>query len=95
MMTILNARDEKPAKHVYTVKLREGKWAVEISPATCYGYYEHDEQGEGGGLWFEATTAVPSARGMQLTDYDGRFCLPKAVAKALRDAGYFLAPEFD
>lgn len=67
--------------HKYTETLREGKWVTTLSPTTNYGYYEHDVQGEGGGLWFE---------GKKLTDFDGRSCLPRDVATALLKAGYEL-----
>lgn len=68
-------------RHVYDVKLREGKWEVEISTVTAHGYYEHDAQGEGGSLTFE---------GKRLVDFDGRSCLPRDVATALLKAGYEL-----
>lgn len=56
-------------------------WEVSISPATSYGYFEHDDIGEGGGLWFEGRTLV---------DYDGRFELPRGVALAIQAVGYDL-----
>jgi hypothetical protein len=71
----------KPEKHDYTQTLREGRWEVKMSPTTHYGYYEHDIQGEGGGLWFD---------GNKLRDFDGRSCLPRDVATALLKAGYEL-----
>jgi len=43
-------------------------------------YFEHNEEGEdhAGGLWFDGAT---------LDDYDGTYCLPRAVGRALRDLG--------
>lgn len=69
--------------HDYTLTLRVpgSKWEAKVSPSTDYGYFDHDVQGEGGGLWFE---------GKQLVDYDGRACLPREVAEALLRAGYEL-----
>jgi hypothetical protein len=67
------------AKHDYTLTAKEGKWEVKVSPTTHYGYYEHDDFGEGGGLWFN---------GIALVDYDGRACLPRDVAVALKRMGY-------
>lgn len=66
-------------KHNYSLAAKEGKWEVKISPTTQYGYYEHDVYGEGGGLWFSNG---------ELTDFDGRSCLPRDVAKAVISLGY-------
>lgn len=46
------------------------------------GYFEHNTLGDGcgGGLWLE---------GMEVTDYDGVFELPKEVREALKAEGYF------
>lgn len=44
-----------------------------------YGWFENDELGGGGGLWFEGDTLV---------DYDCVFALPPEVVAALRRAGY-------
>lgn len=68
-------------KHQFTQTLRDGKWEVHLSPSTSYGYYEHDDYGDAGGLWFE---------GAHLIDFDGCSCLPRAVATALLKAGYQL-----
>jgi len=58
---------------------RVGKWRVVISPSMKYGYFEHDDEGEGGGLWFQ---------GRELVDQDGLPCLPNDAAKAIRKLGY-------
>lgn len=74
-----------PKKHNYTLRAKEGKWEVVISPTTDYGYFEHDIHGEGGGLWFEKK---------RLIDADGTFEVPKDVIKALRSLGYVVPREF-
>lgn len=70
-------------KHIYTQTAKEGKWVAKVSPTTYYGYYEHDDEGEGGGLWFTNG---------ELTDFDGRSCLPRDVAKALISLRYKVDP---
>ncbi len=84
-----------PKKHNYTVEVREGKWVTYVAPATNYGYYEHDEMGDGGGLWFETTKSARGLKVIELMDFDGRACLPPGVAKALRSAGFVVGPDFD
>lgn len=66
-------------KHIYTLEFQSGHWKVFISPTTSYGYYEHEELGEGGGLWFE---------GSELVDFDGRYFVPKNVALCIEKMGY-------
>lgn len=73
----------------FTTHLREGKWEVHIDPQRAYGYFEHDDYGEGGGLWFEGTGKLI------LRDYDGQYVLPPEVAKALRAEGITVTPDFD
>lgn len=68
------------------------KWEVQISydhkkHPGCYGYFEHDEYGEGGGLWFERVGDKWS-----LTDYDGVASLPANIAHTLREAGFLVDP---
>lgn len=55
---------------------------VQIDEAALYGGWDRKDGMEGGGLWFER---LADGR-LDLTDYDGDFCLPKAVIKALREA---------
>ena len=45
------------------------------------GYFEHDELGELGGLWFSSG---------ELYDYDGVYELPKSVIKAIKSLNYKL-----
>ncbi len=79
----------------FNVTLREGKWEVKIDTAACYGYFEHDDYGEGGGLWFEVESNELENTRLELTDFDGCTELPKGVAKALREAGYIVDEIFD
>lgn len=74
-----------PVKHNYSQIKTSGKWKVQVSPTTGYGFYDHETQGEGGGLWFE---------GKELRDYDGRACLPRDVVVALRSLSYVVGSEF-
>lgn len=80
--TVVN---ENPAGET-AKKARSGKWEVTIGqPEKDRGYFEHDIQGEGGGLWFE---------GKSLVDYDGRFELPRDVVVAIRSLGYTVGQDF-
>lgn len=77
-------------KHDYTITLHPygtdpNRGIVQVSPSTQYGYWERRDGTEGGGLWFD---------GLELTDYDGAFALPRAVCDALVAAGFHLEPEF-
>ena len=63
---------------------------IEIDPERLYGYFEHPDGSEGGGLWFG-----PCGGGVQLLDYDGVFALHPDIVAALRGAGYFLDESFD
>lgn len=56
---------------------------VEIDTKSNYGYWEHRDGSEGGGLWFGADEGGAT----ELIDYDGAFELPKRVVEALRDIG--------
>jgi hypothetical protein len=71
--------------HDYTETLESGNWLIKISPTTEYGYFENQDTGGEGGLWFT---------GNELYDYDGMFELPKLVADALQGAGYVVPREF-
>lgn len=76
--------------HRYTQQQRVGKWVAHVSPSTLYGYFEHDEWGEGGGLWFGPRE--DRRPGIELIDFDGRSCLPIDVAVALTQLDYFVSP---
>jgi hypothetical protein len=60
-------------------KTQVGKWSVDIDSERQYGFFEHDDYGEGGGLWF-----VDS----MLVDYDGVYELPDNVIKGIEDLGF-------
>ena len=67
------------------------KHVVQIDTAAKYGYWEHPDGSEGGGLWFS-----PYLGGtLELTDYDGTYELHASIVGALRDAGYHLDETFD
>lgn len=62
-----------------------------VDTARAYGYWERRDGTEGGGLWFKAVGTDQ----LELTDYDGAYELPQAVAAELRAAGFIVGPEFD
>jgi hypothetical protein len=76
---------ENEAMHDYTETLESGNWLIKISPTTEYGYFENQDTGGEGGLWFD---------GNELIDYDGVYELPKEAYSALKGAGYILGEEF-
>jgi hypothetical protein len=55
------------------------KWEVSIDAGAQYGFFEHDDYGEGGGLWFEDNS---------LRDYDGVYELPKDVIEGIEALGF-------
>ena len=63
----------------FVKKITIGKWETVIDPKAQYGAFEHDDYGEGGGLWFEDNALV---------DYDGVYELPKAVIKGIEELGF-------
>ena len=84
------------AQYNFDQKTKVGQWEVSIDTAAMYGFFEHDIEGEGGGLWFDLDTSAPdgSAR-LNLFDYDGRAVLPKKVAEAIRQLGHIVGPDFE
>lgn len=72
-----------------------------------YGFWEYRDGTEGGGLWFEpfnpTTCEFPEpetppeapSRGLMLADFDGWYILPAYVAKALREAGFYVSKDYD
>ncbi len=66
--------------HTYTLKTQVKQWIIEISPSTHYGYFESENTGNGGGLWFDENKS--------LIDYDGVFELSKSVIQAIESLGY-------
>jgi len=67
---------------------RVGKWVTYICEEVMYhehtGYFEHDDLGEGGGLWFTD---------WELVDYDGVYELPEEVEEAIKHLGFSLGEE--
>jgi len=57
------------------------RYTVQIDTAAQYGYFQNNNTGTEGGLWFQDNVLV---------DYDGVFELPKQVHAALTNAGYNL-----
>ena len=75
------------AKPKYDQIERVGKWVTyiaEVGDKEHRGYFEHDDDGEGGGLWFSH---------WELYDYDGVYALPQAVEKAIIHLGFSLGGE--
>ena len=75
----------------FTVKLHPWgdnpeRGCVGVDKAAQYGYWEHKDGSEGGGLWFE---------GDSLIDYDGDYMLPLPVINALRLAGFTVDKDFE
>lgn len=67
-------------KHNYTKSITCGNWLVEISPDSNYGYFENQNTGAGGGLWFDSDKC--------LMDYDGVFELSKHVIQCIESLDY-------
>ncbi len=58
------------------------EFEIELFLHEYKGMFEHHEEGEeyAGGLWFKDTE---DDTGLELTDYDGVYVLPRSVAKSL------------
>jgi len=70
---------------------------VRIDTEKRYGYWEHRNGSEGGGLWFEPAAAIlprTEPGPLELVDYDGHYYLPAPVVRALFAAGIVVDPEF-
>lgn len=63
----------------YDKKAIIGKWEIAIDSAEQYGWFEHDDTGAGGGLWFESN---------ELVDYDGVYELPLSVIEGIEKLGF-------
>lgn len=66
-------------------KVQVGKWEVGIDSKKQYGYFEHDDYGEGGGLWFANNS---------LYDFDGCSILPANVKSAIEQCGFVVEDSF-
>ena len=79
----------------YTIKLYPygaDRGTVQIDPKAQYGYWEHRDCTEGGGLWFGPADHTGA---LELLDYDGAFELPRRVVEGLRIAGFKLDATFN
>jgi hypothetical protein len=84
------------ATYNFTQVKKVHKWEVFIDTDAKYGYFEHDEEGEGGGLWFIKMSMENEAGFvLELEDYDGRSYLPKAVIQAIRELGHIVDKDFE
>lgn len=82
--------------YLFTVKLRPWgenpeRGGVGVDVSAMYGYWEHKDGSEGGGLWFDRL----SDGRLNLIDYDGDYMLPHPVIDALRLAGFCVDVDFE
>ena len=71
---------------------------VKIDTVSRYGYWEHKNGNEGGGLWFDEVPGLyreGQTPTLELVDFDGYYMLPHSVVAALRKAGYILDETFN
>ena len=61
-------------------KAQVKQWHIEIDSKANYGYFESENTGNGGGLWFDAKK--------NLIDYDGVFELSQSIIQAIENLGY-------
>lgn len=71
-----------------------GKYLVAVDSQAKYGYFEHVDNGTGGGLWFEEVDDGLGEIQVTLSDYDGVYALPRQVAAALLLLGFFVGVDF-
>lgn len=64
---------------------------VGVDIFALYGYWEHKDGSEGGGLWFDRL----SDGQLNLIDYDGDYMLPHPVINTLRLAGFVVDVDFE
>ena len=69
------------SEYNFNLNLSIPLYTIEIDTAEHYGYFQNNNTGTEGGLWFD---------GLRLSDYDGVYDLPKQVYAALVNAGYNL-----
>jgi len=77
----------EPVEPKYDQIERIGKWVTYIAEdgeGKHTGYFEHDDEGEGGGLWFIRKSLV---------DYDGVYELPLEVVTAIMLLGFSMGEE--
>ena len=75
----------------FNVTADTANFEIRIDLAAGYGYFEHNELGDGcgGGLWF----GQQGDDSLTLSDYDGVAILPQEVGEALRAAGFAVGDE--
>lgn len=69
------------SEYNFNQDLSTERYTVQIDTSEQYGYFQNNNTGTEGGLWFD---------GLRLSDYDGVPDLPKQVHAALVGAGYNL-----
>ena len=79
----------KPYNFTQVLRSPKGHMIL-IDPDSLYGYFEHPDGSEGGGLWFGH-----GSEALHLIDYDGTYELHPAIVETLRAAVYFLDESFD
>lgn len=70
------------SEYNFNLNLSTERYAIELDTTEGYGYFQNNNTGTEGGLWFD---------GLRLSDYDGVFELPKQVYTALVNAGFDLS----
>lgn len=89
------AKTGRMEPHEYTQVATHGKWTVCVAPSRNYGYFEHEDYGEGGGLWFKTVGQNTRLRWIkELVDFDGVMMLPTPVAMAIQKLGYHVPNDF-
>jgi hypothetical protein len=84
------------SKYNFDKKIATNTHTIEVDTAACYGWFENDASGSGGGLWFDLDASAPDgSTRMKLVDYDGVDVLPMKVIIALRGAGFIVTEDFE
>lgn len=73
----------------FKIKTELGREVLVDSKAK-YGYWEHLDGSEGGGLWFETAPEPVFENRLELVDYDGCMALPSDIEPALQKAGFLI-----
>lgn len=79
-------------QYSFDKKLVKNNWTIAVDSAAKYGYFEHDLEGDGGGLWFEEEA---DSTQLHLMDYDGVYALPASVKDALIELGFVVSEDFN
>jgi hypothetical protein len=73
----------------YNVHILTERYEIKIDLKEMYGWFEHNDTGTGGGLWF-----VLTVDGVELIDYDGVAVLPREVVLLLRKIKFIVGEDF-